>query len=276
MTLRLGKRPATSDRRDFRYGAVRATINLPPAPAPGGGYGMDFGAAGWEMLGNGPDDTVFPGFTGCGDCAWAGPAHETMEACQNAGQPVPAFTGKTIVDQYAAYSGFNPQTGANDTGSDVRDVLTWRQSKGLLDDAGTAHTIGAYVALDPTDAAQLWEALWLFGVIGIGINFPGSAMTQTNADQVWSVVPGATVEGGHYIPIVGHPSADIWTCITWGKRQTMTTEFLQTYCDEAWAWVDPARYQTLTGNTIQGFTPTQVQQYLTAVGQMQANQQGQT
>ena len=267
MTFQLGKKPATYDSRDFRYADARAGLTLPPAPAPGGGYGMDFGADGWGMLGNGPDNTVFQGFQGCGDCAWAGPAHETMEASKNAGRAVPRFSGKTVVDQYAQYSGYNPQTGANDNGSNVRDVLNWRQTKGLLDDSGTAHTIGSYVALEPGNLAQLWEALWLFNVIGVGINFPESAMDQTNAGQMWSVVPGAKIEGGHYIPVVGHPAADVWTCVTWGQRQTMTTQFLTTYCDEAWAWIDPARYSALTGDTPQGFSAAQVQQYLTAVGQ---------
>lgn len=266
MTQHLGKQPATYDSRDFRYADLRGQVQLPTIPPPGGGYGMDFGADGWGMLGNGPDNTVFEGFQGCGDCAWAGPAHETMEACKNAKQTVPSFSGKTVVDQYAQYSGYNPQTGSGDTGSNVRDVLNWRQSKGLLDDSGAAHKIGAYVALEPGNLTQLWEALYLFNVIGIGINFPGSAMDQFNAGQMWSVVAGAKIEGGHYIPVVGHPSTGVWTCITWGKRQPMTTQFLTTYCDEAWAWVDPARYSALTGDTPQGFSPNQISQYLTAVG----------
>jgi hypothetical protein len=270
MTLLLGKRAATYDSRDLRYADVRAGVSLPPAPPPGGGYGMDFGAAGWLMLGNGPDATVFGGFNGCGDCAWAGPAHEVMESCKNAGRPVPAFSGKTVVDQYSAYSGYDPQTGANDNGSNVRDVLNWRQTKGLLDDAGTAHKIGAYVALEPGNLDQFWEALWLFDAVGIGIKFPNSAMDQTNAGQMWSVVPGAQIDGGHYIPLVGHPTAGVWTCVTWGQRQTMTTQFLSTYCDEAWAWIDPERYSQATGETPQGFRDADLEKYLTAVAQQKA------
>jgi hypothetical protein len=228
---------------------------------------MDFGAEGWLMLGNGPDNTVFEGFQGCGDCAWAGPAHETMESCKNAGRPVPSFSGKTVVDQYGQYAGYNPQTGANDTGSNVRDVLNWRQNKGLLDDAGVAHKIGPYMALEPGNLDQLWEALWLFEAVGIGINFPTSAMDQFNAGQVWSVVAGAQNEGGHYVPVVGHPTSDIWTCVTWGKRQTMTSQFLTTYCDEAWAWIDPDRYSQTTGDTQQGFSDADLQEYLTLVAQ---------
>lgn len=270
MTLMMGKHPATYDSRDLRYADVRAGLQLPPIPPPSGGYGMDFGADGWHMLGNGPDDTVFAGFQGCGDCAWAGPAHEVMESCKNAGRAVPAFSGKTVVDQYSKYSGYDPQSGANDNGSNVRDVLTWRQKTGLLDDSGTPHKIGTYVALEPGNLDQLWEALYLFDVIGIGLQFPVSAMDQLNAGQMWSVVPGAKIEGGHYVPIVGHPTPGVWTCITWGQRQTMTTQFLQTYCDEAWAWLDPERYSQATGNSPQGFSPSQLQQYMTAIAQQKA------
>lgn len=267
MALHLGKRPASYDSRDLHYAEVRAGIQLPQAPPPGGGYGMDFGAAGWLMLGNGPDDTVYPGFQGCGDCAWAGPAHETMESAKNSGRPVPSFSGKTVVDQYAAYSGYDPQSGSGDNGSNVRDVLNWRQNKGLLDDSGTAHKIGTFVSLQPGDLNELWEALWLFEAVGIGIQFPNSAMDQFNAGQIWSVVPGAQVEGGHYIPLVGHPTPTVWTCITWGKRQTMTAQFLSKYCDEAWAWIDAERYNQVTGDTMQGFNAAELQKYLPLIAQ---------
>jgi hypothetical protein len=269
MTLHLGKSAPTYDSRDLHYADVREGIELPPVPPPSGGYGMDF--PDWLMLGNGPDDTVFAGFQGCGDCAWAGPAHETMEACKNSGQSIPTFSGKTVVDQYAQYSGYNPQTGANDNGSQVRDVLKWRQNTGLLDDAGTSHKIGAYVALEAGNLNQLWEALWLFECVGIGIQFPNSAMDQFNAGQTWSVVAGAQNEGGHYIPLVGHPTNEIWTCVTWGKRQTMTTQFLSTYNDEAWAYIDPLRYSPASGNTGQGFNNAALQQYLTQVSQAKSS-----
>lgn len=270
MTFLLGKRDATYDSRDLSYADVRSSMKLPPIPPPGGGYGTDFGTAGWLMLGNGPDDSVFAGFNGCGDCAWAGPAHEVMESSKNSGRAVPAFSGKTIVEQYSAYSGYDPQTGLDDTGSNVREVLKWRQSQGLVDDAGVAHKIGSYVALEPGNLTQLWEALWLFEAVGIGIQFPQSAMDQTNAGQIWSVVPGAKIEGGHYIPLVGHPTTAVWTCVTWGQRQTMTPQFLTAYCDEAWAWIDAERYSQVTGKTQQGFRDIDLEKYLTLVAQQKA------
>lgn len=265
--FKLGKLAPKYDKRDLSFSELRTTTTLPPIPKPGGGYGMDFGSSGWGMLGNGPDNTVFSGFGGCGNCAWAGPAHEVMELAKNTGRPVPAFSGKTIVDQYSAYSGYNPQTGANDNGSYVRDVLEWRRTKGLLDDSNNAHKILVYVSIEPGNTQQMWEALYMFESVGIGINFPGSAMDQTNAGQPWSVVPGAQIEGGHYIPLVGHPTDDIWTCITWGQRQTMTQQFLTTYCDEAWGYITPEQYNAVTGESQQGYKEADLEKYISLFGQ---------
>lgn len=273
MALALGKRPATYDKRDIHYADIRpAGLTLPTAPKPGGGYGMDFFSNSWLMLGNGPcDDASIPesdaAFQGAGDCAWAGPAHEEMELAKNAGRPVPHFTCLNVLEQYSAYCGYDLKTGANDNGSNVRDVLTWRQSKGLLDTAGTAYKIGPFVSLEPGNTQQLWEALWLFDNVGIGFEFPDSAMDQFNSGQTWSVVAGSQIDGGHYVPLVGHPVDSIWTCVTWGRRQTMTTAFLTKYTDEAWCYIDPERYSATTGKSPQGFTNADLTAYLTQVAQ---------
>jgi hypothetical protein len=275
MNLPLGKRPARYDPSTIRYADIRPTAagSLPSIPKPSGGYGADF--ADWLMLGNGPcDDGTVPeswyAYNGAGDCAWAGPGHEEMEGAKNDGRPVPAFSCLNILNQYAEYlglSGAERLTKGNDAGSDVQQVLQWRQSKGLKDAHGNMYKIGPFVSLEPGNTQQLWEALWLFDCVGIGINFPQSAMDQFNAGHIWSVVPGTQIEGGHYIPLVGHPTERVWTCVTWGKRQTMTEQFLTTYCDEAYAYVDPEKFSAATGKSPQGFTATDLTAYLQKVAQ---------
>lgn len=279
--FKLGKRPATYDRRDIHYADIRPVgLTLPKIPTSGGGYGMDFGANGWLMLGNGPcDDGTIPSSwyasQGAGDCAWAGPGHEEMEAAKNAGRTVPKFTCLNILDQYAAYLGVSGGaeglTSSNDQGSNVRDVLNWRQKTGLKDAGGNTFKIGPYFSLEPGNTQQLWEALYLADAVGIGVNFPGSAMDQTNAGQIWSVVAGATIEGGHYVPLVGHPTDNVWTCITWGLRQTMTQQWLTTYAEEAWAYIDAERYSAVTGKSPQGFTNADLTEYLTQVAGTQTS-----
>lgn len=278
MSLKLGKLPATYDARDLRYADARATAALPAIPAPHGGYGTDFTY--WGMAGNGPvdpDDHSLPASwtsaaDGAGDCTIAGPGHETMEADHNAGRAVSTFNAKTCLDAYmiltqqANGTAYDPATGSGDTGLNVRDVLAYRQKTGLKDDSGNTHKIGVYVALEPGSLQDLWEALWLFETVGIGIEFPESAMDQFNAGQQWSVVPGAQIDGGHYIPIVGHPTSNIWTVITWGKRQLVTPSFLTKYCDEAWAYVSSERYSHVTGKTLEGYRDADLEAYISLVG----------
>jgi hypothetical protein len=264
--LHLGKqdaRPPSSDHVAMSdlMGAIPAGA-LPPIPQHFG-HGYDFGRDGWLMLGNGPDPSVAPNFQGCGDCAWAGPAHETMEAARNARRPVPAFSGKTIVSQYSAYSGYDPTTGANDNGSDVQAVLAWRQSKGLLDDAGNAYRIGKTVTLTPGDMAQLWAATYLFECVGIGVQLQAAQMDQFDAGQPWDYVAGSAVDGGHYIPVMGDNGL-----ISWGERVGFTPAFIAHCCDEAYAYVDPERYSTVTGRTAEGIADIDIERYIVAVAQV--------
>jgi hypothetical protein len=271
--LHLGKHPATPLRPGaVRYGELRqqiakAGISLPPVPMTFG-HGGDF--RDWRMLGNGPDDTVFPGFQGCGDCAWAGPAHEEMEAAHNCGRPPISFSGKTVVSQYSAYSGYDPTTGQNDTGSNVQDVITHRQTHGLLDDRGHAYKIGQAVWLNAGDLAQLWEAAYLFECVGIGVVITTANMDQFDAGQPWDYAPGSPEEGGHYIPVIGRASADNGGLITWAERHGFTRKFYESQCDEAVAYIDNERYSTVTGKTAEHYTDQDLELYLSAVGKLKA------
>jgi hypothetical protein len=263
-TFKFGKRPASHDPRDLQYAVLRPNGQLPGVPAVFG-HGNDYLGDAWLMLGNGPDDTVAPGFEGCGDCAWAGPAHETMELCHNAGRPAPPFTGKVVVEQYGEYCGYDPVTGENDQGSDVREVLNWRRTKGLRDTDGNIHKIAAYVALEPKNLQHIIEACYLFEAVGIGFEVPESAEQQFSGGEPWSVVHGAQIVGGHYVPVVGRPATGELACITWAKRQVMTDEFFETYCDESWAYVTVERINTVTGKSYEHVGPAQLEEYLQMV-----------
>ena len=264
MTYFFGKKEATYDRRDLAYAALKPAVTLPTIPSVFG-HGNDFTGENWKMLGNGPDDSVFEGFEGCGDCAWAGPGHETMELCKDAGRPVPNFTGKVIVEQYSEYSGYDPQTGNNDNGSSVRDVLQWRRTKGLRDADGAVHKIGVYVALETGNLQHILEAAYLFECVGIGIQVPESAQQQFAEGAPWSVVPGAEIVGGHYIPVVGRPQEGMLAVITWGKRQPITEGFYERYTDESWAYISGERINAVTGKSYEKFGAAELEEYLAAL-----------
>lgn len=262
-TLHLGKLPARPIKGAVKFSEIRKTVagHLPPIPAQFG-HGGDFPGKGWLMLGNGPDNTVFPGFQGCGDCAWADPAHAEMEAARNAGRPVPAFSGKTIVEQYSEYSGYNPRTGENDNGSQISDVIQWRQTKGLRDDHGNVYKIGQAVELDPGNIQELWEAAYLFECVTIGVVLCTAQMDQFDAHGPWDYVHGSPQEGGHDVPVVGSSGL-----VTWAERHGYTRAFYEHQNDEAVAYVDPLRYSAVTGETAEHFADADLEKYLTMIVQ---------
>jgi len=222
MSLKLGKKPFESDRRDFKLKSV-ISVSLPPVPKGPFGYGTMF--SDWGMLGNDQ----------WGDCVFAGADHETMLWNKLAKHPV-SFTRENALADYGAVTGFDPNDPSTDQGTYVRDAMGYRRNTGLVDSNGNRHKIEAYVQIDPGDFNLMLQCVWTFGVVGIGFEFPDSAMTQFNQGKTWSVVNGATIEGGHYVPIVGStdPTTGLATCITWGKRQQLTRVFYEKYNDEAW------------------------------------------
>ena len=214
--FKLGKQPATVDRRDLMFARYVQPAAL-PTPPPQFGHETLIGAKDWGMLGNDQ----------WGDCAWAGPAHETMLLTAEGGKQA-AFTDASVLRDYSAGTGFDPNAGPSgqnptDQGSNVRDVLKYRVKTGIVDAAGTRHKIGAYVKLDPKNLEQIYQAMYLFQAVGIGIEFPDSAMAQFQAGKPWDVVAGAKVEGGHYVPCLA--KRENLEVVTWGAVQQMRVAF---------------------------------------------------
>ena len=252
--LRLGKHPATHDVRDLRFANYVQPAQLPAPPAQFGHENL-FADTGWGMLGN---DLW-------GDCAWAGAAHETMLLTTEGGHPA-TFTADGVISDYSAGTGFDPGAGPSgqnktDNGSNVRDVLRYRSKTGIVDASGTRHKIGAFVKLDTGNLTEIAQAMYLFQVVGIGIRFPVSANAQFKAGEPWDVVPGAKLDGGHYIPLVARRQN--LEVVTWGTLQQMTVPFFQEYCDEAWAYI--SEENLVSGKDPEGFDLTQLKIDLAAV-----------
>jgi hypothetical protein len=157
-----------------------------------------------------------------------------------------------VLSDYAAVTGYDPVTGSGDNGTDVHQAMSYRRATGILDATGKRHKIGAYLSLDPNNMTEVFEALYLFEAVGIGFEFPASAMTQFNNGERWSVVQGSPIEGGHYVPVVSKQGSFSVKVVTWGHLQTMTQPFYKAYCDEAWAYVSPDALKA-SGKTVRGF-----------------------
>ena len=250
--LKLGRKYFTKDERDLKLSHYKAT-NLLTLPNPPTTFGHYSSISNWGMLAN---DNV-------GDCVFAGADHETiLWTAEGTGTPA-MFTDSNTLSDYSAVTGYNPNDPNSDNGTEVRTVLQYRQKTGMIDSLGRRHKIGAYLALDNTNVNELKEAVYLFGAVGIGINFPDSAMSQFDAGKPWSVVKNSSIGGGHYVPIVGYDSNYIY-CVTWGKIQPMTYSFFTTYCEEAWAILS-TEFLNGKGVSPEGFNLSQLQADLTAI-----------
>lgn len=230
-----------------------SAVTLPVLPS-NFGQAMEFAGSSWLMLGNGPDDTVFPGFRGCGDCAWAGPAHEIMESHKSSEKPVPSFSGKTVVDQYSNYSGFDAQTGSGDSGSNMQEVMVWRQTKGIYDDMGVTHKIGNYWALTPGNLQELWEMVWLTGRAAVGVQLQQAQETQF--PSTWNYVAGGPIAGGHYVPIMGKHGL-----VSWARRVGFTNKWYINCNDETYGYNDDEEYNSITGENVDHFSSQDVEKY---------------
>ncbi len=165
------------------------------------------------------------------NCVFAGAAHEHMVWCGIAGKMI-SFKTEDVLRAYSAVTGYNPADPSTDNGTYVRDALKYRKEVGIPDSEGVNHKIGAYVWLDPGDVQDIYEALYVFECIGIGIMFPKSAWYQFENGLPWTLEKGSPDEGGHYIPLVAKRNRRL-RCVTWGKLQSMTIPFYREKCDEA-------------------------------------------
>lgn len=221
MDLHLGKQDPVYDRRTlllehFTTATLVAPAAVPPPSLP------------WGMLGN---DTA-------GDCVWAGADHEVMLWHAASSRPRAVFTSADALADYSAVTGYTPSDPATDKGTMVLDAMKYRTATGVRDHHGARHKLGAYAALTPGHQDHIRYAIATLSAVGVGIQFPSSAMDQFQAGKPWSVVAGARIEGGHYIPLCGYDARYAY-CVTWGKVQPMTWGFLTRYCDEAWGLLSP-------------------------------------
>lgn len=257
--MKLGKKPARPGAYSFKLTNYAAT--LPAAPAVFGH--TDLISRGFGMLGN---DQY-------GDCVFAGAAHETMLWTAEAGSEVP-FTNKAVLSDYSAVTGFSPNDPNSDQGTDMEEAAKYRRKTGVVDANSRRHTIDAYLELPgvsargANDPAKLIPAIasaaYEFGAVGIGIEFPSSAMVQFSAGKPWTVVKGSPIEGGHYVPLVGRKANGNFVVITWGALQEVTPDFLATFVDEAIVYVSVE--QLKNGKTLEGFDVFALQSDLSVLG----------
>lgn len=252
--IKFGKKPARPGAIKFKFSTY---FNKATLPMPTGAFGHESLVNNWGMLAN---DRF-----GC--CVWAGAAHEEMMESLEGGHTTIPFTDESVLSDYAAATGFNPNDPGTDQGTDMAQAASYRRKTGILDANGNRHKVDAYVGITPGDVTELMQATYLFGSVGIGINVPDFAMSQFNSGQPWHLPSNwqnASIEGGHYIPVVGRNSKGYILVVTWGKLHAMSDAFYQAYNDEAIAYVN---LETLNekGLTPEGLNKAQLEADLAAL-----------
>lgn len=241
---KLGKLAPRRDPRNLKLSNYLSYDGLPPYP-PALQRGTNITQNGWTMMGN---DTI-------GDCTAAALGHGIM-LWTNANNKLVIPSEDDVISAYSGYTGYDPSTGANDTGADCNTALNY-----LIHTGVDGHKALSYAEVQITSPAELRTALDLFGFLYIGLGLPITAQDQ--ADE-WSVTdpsltgnaaPGSW--GGHCVIIVGYNGSN-FDLITWGERIKMTTGFWDAYVEEAYAilsmdWLSP------TKNCPMGLNLTQLQ-----------------
>jgi hypothetical protein len=217
-------------------------VLTPPASAD---WSSAVPEASWGMLANGPDNSVFAGYEGAGDCTCAAAGHvEVMTAFfAESGTDAPVTSDEVLALYEIVSPGYNPQTGANDNGATVQGALQAWQQHGL---AGMSPT--AFAQLDITNTALLQTAIALFGCIVTGFDVVQAFETAFDSNVPFDVSAtraGSRVLGGHCVPFTGYNTATgMWTCVTWGSTFQVTNAAFVKYWQqsrdaEAWIVVVP-------------------------------------
>lgn len=140
-------------------------------------------------------------------------------------------TEQAVIDLYSAGSGYTPADPSTDRGAVMQDILNaWRKT-GL-----GGHHIDAFAELDPRNKTACKAALYFFGTLGIGVNYPKSADKAFMAHTTWDYLPGADNEiiGGHAMHVGAVSSSGLWDASTWGHRQSITSAWWDAYVEEVW------------------------------------------
>jgi hypothetical protein len=124
---------------------------------------------------------------------------------------------------------FDPATGADDNGVDMRVMLDAVVKGGI----GGVKAV-AYAAIDPHDLDQIQAAVEIFHGVGHGVTLHDAQKTQAT----WDYVPGSPVWGGHAILGAAFVPGDD-EVISWAQRFAATKAFIAHQDDEAFIVIWP-------------------------------------
>lgn len=221
--FKLGKAPVRKDKRNFQFAALLKAP--PPTPAQ-----FDF-----DLQHPGIPTPMFANDVH-GDCVIAARAHLTLRFEDIEQGSVLMITDQAVLKEYFK------ETGGADSGLIILNSLNeWRQQGWQATPKKQLYKIHAFAQVTPTQHDEVQAAIYLLTAAYVGLQLPKSAQVQIQTGQPWDVTTGPNASpgswGGHCVMIPGYnPTGPV--CVTWGRKQQMTWDFFDKYCDEAYAIVD--------------------------------------
>lgn len=197
-----------------------------------------------------------------GDCVIAAMLHMIQQWNFYAGRSV-TLSDQDALSGYEAIGGYVPGDPTTDNGCDMLTALEYWRKTGIA-----GHKILGYIALDPTNLSEIFEAIYLFGNAFAGLALPISCQRQT----AWTVADGGPNGspnnqpdswGGHCVPYMAASPESI-TFISWAQRLKQSHNFNVDYCDELYA-VLSAEWIEANGQAVSGLNLTQLRQDLAAL-----------
>ena len=165
-----------------------------------------------------------------GDCTFAGIVHARMSTSTVLGVVETWPTDQEVVDAYLKY------TNGVDSGAVLSDLLHYWSNNDLF-----GFRITAYTPTDHADLDELKSVIATYGVAYVGVRLPVPAEQQLANNQTWTLTnrpADNNILGGHCIVLVRY-NIDHVIAVTWGRTQTISWSWLQSYMTESWAIVTP-------------------------------------
>lgn len=205
------------------------------------------------------------GIGSVGDCVEAACIHAIMYWRLQSIGAVPTFVTNNGLTLYEAWTGYTPSNPATDKGTAVATAIANWTTTGIPDDSSTFHKILASLKLNANDVAEVTEACYLLGPVGLALNISTQWVTAFSNGEPWDAVTSPTFEGkAHFVPLIGCSPGGNFVAVSWGGLQEITPAGMLQFGTGAWAFVT---YDYMSGSGVSplGYSIAQLEQYLAAM-----------
>jgi len=167
-------------------------------------------------------------------------------------------TDAVVATLYQEACNYNPAAGPPGPSAAAQDVLTYIATKGAPIAGGDGKQrdfLTAFVEIDHTRYLDIKNAIFDCGIVFVGFPRPTNV---TSDNPVWDYDRTAPLTAdGHAVVLAGYDDNGA-IGISWGKRHTLTWDFIGAIVDEAYALVDKS-WLDATQKTPAGLTLAQLQ-----------------